>query len=45
MPFNTSDGLVDFFELDPSAYRYVEVYKGGNALRYGSNAWAARSTS
>lgn len=38
MPFNTSDGLVDFFELDPSAYRYVEVFKGGNALRYGSNA-------
>lgn len=38
MPFNTSDGLVDFFEIDPSAYRYVEVYKGGNALRYGANA-------
>ncbi len=35
---NTSDGLVDFFEIDPSAYRYVEVYRGGNALRYGSNA-------
>lgn len=38
MPFNTSDGLVDFFELDPSAYRNAEVFKGGNALRYGSNA-------
>lgn len=38
VPMNTSDGLVDFFEVDPSAYRYVEVYRGGNALRYGSNA-------
>lgn len=38
MPFNTSDGLLDYFEIDPTAYRYVEVYKGANALRYGSNA-------
>ncbi|WP_066798541.1 TonB-dependent receptor family protein [Sphingomonas soli] len=38
IPMNTSDGLMDFFEIDPSAYRYVEVFKGGNALRYGSNA-------
>ncbi|MEN3950945.1 TonB-dependent receptor [Iodidimonas sp. SYSU 1G8] len=38
IPMNTSDGLLDFFEVDPSAYRYVEVYKGANALRYGSNA-------
>ncbi|MES2986598.1 MAG: TonB-dependent receptor [Pseudomonadota bacterium] len=38
IPLNTSDGLIDLFEVDPSAYRYVEVYKGGNALRYGSNA-------
>jgi len=38
VPMNTSDGLVDFFEVDPSAYRYVEVYRGGNALRYGANA-------
>src|SRR3546814_6965846 len=35
---NTSDGLLDFFEIDPSAYSYVEVFKGANALRYGSNA-------
>src|SRR3546814_12627024 len=26
------------FEIDPSAYSYVEVFKGANALRYGSNA-------
>lgn len=38
IPLNTSDGLLDFFEVDPSAYSYVEVYKGANALRYGSNA-------
>ena len=23
IPLNTSDGLLDFFEIDPSAYRYV----------------------
>jgi iron complex outermembrane receptor protein len=38
VPVNTSDGLVDFFEIDPSAYRYVEVFKGSNALRLGGNS-------
>lgn len=38
IPLNTSDGLLDFFEIDPSAYSHVEVYRGANALRYGSNA-------
>ena len=38
IPINTSDGLFDLFEIDPSAYRHVEVYKGANALRYGANA-------
>ena len=38
IPINTADGLFDLFEIDPSAYRYVEVYKGANALRYGANA-------
>lgn len=38
IPLNTSDGSLDFAETDPSAYRYVEVYRGANALRYGSNA-------
>ncbi len=38
VPINTADGLVDFFEIDPSAYHYVEIFKGANALRYGSNA-------
>lgn len=38
IPINTADGLVDLFEIDPTAYRYVEVYKGANALRYGANS-------
>lgn len=38
IPINTSDGLFDLFEVDPTAYRYVEVYKGANALRFGGNA-------
>jgi iron complex outermembrane receptor protein len=38
IPMNTSDGLLDFFEVDPSAYRYVEVFKSASALRYGANA-------
>jgi len=38
IPRNTADGYGDFQEIDPSAYRYVEVYKGANALRYGSNS-------
>jgi len=38
IPINTADGYGDFQEIDPSAYRYVEVFKGANALRYGANA-------
>jgi iron complex outermembrane receptor protein len=38
IPINTADGYGDFQEIDPSAYRYVEVYKGGNALRFGANS-------
>lgn len=38
IPINTADGLFDLFEIDPTAYRYVEVFKGANALRYGANA-------
>jgi iron complex outermembrane receptor protein len=36
VPVNTADGYGDFQEIDPTAYRYVEVYKGANALRYGA---------
>lgn len=38
IPINTADGYGDFQEIDPSFYRYVEVYKGSNALRFGANA-------
>ena len=38
IPINTSDGYGDFQEIDPTAYRYVEVFKGGNALRFGANS-------
>jgi len=38
MPMNAADGSADFQELDPTAFRYAEIYKGANALRYGANA-------
>lgn len=38
IPLNTADGGADFQEIDPAAYRYVEVYKGANGLRFGANA-------
>lgn len=38
IPISTADGFGDFQEIDPTAYRYVEVYKGGNALRFGANS-------
>lgn len=38
IPINTADGYGDFQEIDPSAYKYVEVYKGGNALQFGANS-------
>lgn len=38
IPINTADGYFDLQEIDPSAYRYVEVFRGGNALRLGANS-------
>ncbi len=38
VPINTADGLFDLFEIDPSALRYVEVFKGANAMRYGAGS-------
>ena len=38
IPVNNSDGSGDFQEIDPTAFRYAEVYKGANGLRYGANA-------
>lgn len=38
IPITTADGSSDFQEIDPTAYRYIEVYKGANALQYGANS-------
>ncbi len=35
IPFNEADGAGDFQLVDPLTARYTEVYKGGNALRFG----------
>lgn len=35
VPFNEADGYGDFQLIDPLIARFTEVYKGGNALRFG----------
>jgi len=35
VPFADADGFSDFQKVDALSARYVEVYKGGNALRFG----------
>lgn len=37
VPMNLADGSADFQAIEPLATRYVEVYRGANALRYGSS--------
>ncbi|MEQ8267521.1 MAG: TonB-dependent receptor [Parvibaculum sp.] len=36
VPFNLADGAADFQEIDPLIAQHIEVYKGGNGLRFGS---------
>jgi iron complex outermembrane recepter protein len=36
VPMNLADGSGDFQSIEPLATSYVEVYRGANALRYGS---------
>lgn len=36
VPLNLADGSVDFQAVEPLAARYIEVYRGANALQYGS---------
>lgn len=38
VPVNQPDGFGDFQELDPLIARYTEVYRGGNAIRFGGAA-------
>lgn len=33
---NQADGSGDFYKIEPLAVNYTEVYRGGNALRYGA---------
>lgn len=35
VPYNEADGFGDFQQIDPLTARFTEVYKGGNALRFG----------
>jgi iron complex outermembrane receptor protein len=35
VPYNEADGFGDFQQIDPLIARFTEVYKGGNALRFG----------
>ena len=38
IPINTADGYFDLQEVDPSAYRFAEVFRGASALQYGANS-------
>ena len=37
IPINLADDNGDFQELDPQVFERIEVYRGGNALRYGGS--------
>lgn len=37
VPFNLADGSADFQEIDPLIAQHIEVYKGGNGVRFGSS--------
>jgi iron complex outermembrane receptor protein len=36
IPLNQADGGGDFQSIDPLALKYIEVYRGANALQYGA---------
>ncbi len=38
IPLSSADGSGDFQEIDPTAFQYVEVFKGANGYQYGANA-------
>lgn len=37
VPTNLADGSGDFYQIDPLALRSIEVFRGGNALPFGSS--------
>ncbi len=38
IPITRASGSTEFQEVDPTSIRYIEVYKGANAFRYGATA-------
>lgn len=38
IPVNLADGSFDFQAIEPLSTRYIEVYRGANALRYGASS-------
>ena len=38
IPISTADGFGDFQEIDPTAYRHLEVYRGANGARFGATS-------
>ena len=38
VPITRASGITEFQEIDPLSVKYIEVFKGSNGLRYGSNA-------
>jgi iron complex outermembrane recepter protein len=37
IPTNLADGSGDFYQIDPTALRAIEIFRGGNALPFGSS--------
>lgn len=37
VPWNLADGSGDFYEVDPLSLRSIEIYRGGNGLRFGAS--------
>lgn len=37
IPINLADDNGDFQELDPTVFQYIQVFRGANALRFGSS--------
>jgi len=38
VPITRASGITEFQEIDPLSVKYIEVFKGSNGLRFGTNA-------
>lgn len=38
VPITRASGITEFQEIDPLSVKYIEVFKGANGLRFGTNA-------